>query len=196
VHRRCYHPVFESVAGLSEISGIGRFFILNCSRGRRSYLDEESKMKIFPLHVDVLTAAGKDLFKHLGDLSPFPSEYRNTVANSFYCRSYVLKFGAGAIEDYFAENLRLGCNVKDINEFHAAVIINGANSAIEMHRAMHGLTQKERNFVAELLVDALKYNIQRVHEKSLLRRTVERKFAKPFPEHQNLWELMMRASKG
>jgi len=152
-------------------------------------------MKTFPLNIDVLKAARDDLLGQLGDLSPFPKEYRDTFANSFYCKHYVLVFGQSALVDLLAENMRLGVKASDYSHFISAVVINGANSIVEMRAAMQEFSQNDQNYWAALLVDSLKYNIPDAGYKSLLRRTVERRFTKQFPEHPNLWEVMMRTPK-
>ena len=73
-------------------------------------------------------------------------------------------------------------------EYQSLYVINGADGARDFVLSMRNLNKEERDYWSQLFVDFTKYNMDM--NKSLFRRSIERPFCCPFPEHQGLWQLM------
>jgi hypothetical protein len=82
-------------------------------------------------------------------------------------------------------------NTKLAQEYLHAYVISGANDVTEIAKSMKGFGNESREYWTQVFLDDKKYNIKKAPYKSLLRRSVERPFARPFPEHKDLWSLMI-----
>lgn len=150
-------------------------------------------MKLFPIREDILRKSASEIRIKIPYMDRYSDEFKNTVANCFYCRNYVFHFGEGSFT-----SLLLGAADKKssslISRYISTVIINGAEYAEKICDSTKSLSENDQNYFLQVFLDSVKYNITDAEKKSLVRRTVERKFSSPFPEHSNLWAQMVKLS--
>jgi hypothetical protein len=152
----------------------------------RANLDRRRRRVAVKIDVDisVLVLAAHEVQKrceHLDDIIP---ELANTFANIYY------KAMAMVVNKPYAYNILykdISTALKDHANFSTAVgIIPDWIRAYRRDLVNIDLAE----YASILLLDQIKYNIPRALEKSLFRRTIERKFSSPFPEIDDLYPQM------
>ena len=136
-----------------------------------------------PIEAHILASAFAQLKKEIPNIEIFSDEFKNTVANCFYWKSFFLNHGHESLSFIFQNGF-----TKRAAEYQSLYVINGADAARDFVLSMRNLNKEERDYWSQLFVDFTKYNLSM--NKSLLRRSIERPFCRPFPEHQGLWQLM------
>jgi hypothetical protein len=142
-----------------------------------------------PIEAHILAAAFYNIRKDIKDIDLFNEEFKNTVANCFYWESFIRHHGQAGLNFSF-KNVTNRRDIEYQSQYQAVYIINGANAVRELVGTMKNFSKGDRDYWAQLFVDFVKYNIKDALEKSLFRRTIERPFSRPFPEHRGLWLLM------
>ena len=140
---------------------------------------------------EALKRAADSLYSALGPLNDLPPELRNTLANVYY------KFYA------FSRNLRdpsqiLGYNNSDPMSAYmgfmkgSADVLADFEHASDMIKGMRDTRKQDQNiyeYLVTLTLDLFKYRIPNAHQKTPIRRAIERKFKIP-KEIDGLYERM------
>ena len=146
-----------------------------------------------PIEPKILASAFSELLRNIIDIELFNDEFKNTAANCFYWRSFIAHHGLIGLDFVRVGKLN---DMKFAAEYQFSYIANGANDVIEITKTMKGFSKGDREYWTQVFLDQKKYNIKEAGHKSLLRRSIERPFARPFPEHKGLWLLMTQPLVG
>ena len=139
-------------------------------------------MKPTVIDTDVLRQCRALIALKCGGLDDFPKELANTFANIYYAYLELLKEAEHGDLASYGMNLRRDV-FDSLKEFsYRATFVLGHIQNIPAY--VDGLRQIRHQdpelyrFLTELYLDILKYRIERAHEKSPVRRKIERLFAR------------------
>ena len=135
----------------------------------------------------VLKTCREAIQKSLGSLDDIPPELANTIANVYY--SFYAQATGGSTS--FVHD--------DIKAFieDTASVLSSYKYAQEFVGGLRKIDRRKQpvlyDFTVEFILDILKYQIDRAHEKSGLRRMIERSFRRnKVREIPNLYALIKR----
>lgn len=140
----------------------------------------------------ILRKAAQKLHSQMGNISDFPIEFCNSIANIFYINEYILAYGDQGIlnlTNYWVKNENF---TKDQIFKYLSIIQSTVYCSSDLAKSLndHNISINDRNYFIQLTLDQIKYNIPKSIYKSLFRRIIERFFCHPFPEHKDIWHLM------
>ena len=163
------------------------------SADRVKVLDQGGRLtELVPkdLNAQVFSKAVANIAEDLGSLDDLPAELANTAANvyyTFWMRLIALApLREGAPAPAGTENHPdgiLGGYMHYIKTNPS--IIAGYKFAADMIKAIRGIAEKHPDrkelvdYMVQVALDSLKYNIDNAHQKTPIRRAIERKFKKP-----------------
>lgn len=153
-------------------------------------IENKSNMQLpFPLDINVVKITAKEVTSRLPGLEHEPGEFRNTVLNHLYTSAYILSKGPASMQSITIFAAQKGQKELDFVTKHLAVSYGTMaiiRDLVNLYRNP-SLSSSDILHSCQIYLDANKYNIDRAFEKSAIRRNMERRFSRPFPEHLSLW---------
>ena len=122
----------------------------------------------------------------LGDLDDLPPELQNTVSNIYYRSNpstLMFESSGDALDDFKTNSMDMINRTSDLKSI--------GDMIKSLRQVREEAKSNDLDFVYDhmrtLMLDIYKYRIENAHEKTPIRRSIERKFKKPEKEIPNLY---------
>lgn len=127
------------------------------------------------LNKDAFEKAVGQIAESFGLLDDLPPELANTVANTYYgFWSRLTGIGQPRTASDLMAHMKTGPGVIAGYKFASDMV-----GAVRSTRKNHPERPELFDYMVQVVLDSLKYNIDNAHQKTPLRRAIERKFKKP-----------------